>query len=75
MDLGYRPNASPWCRACIFKQVLSDEEAEQNLRNYLGDAAKGLTARKISFESGYREKFWHKNCCCSGNVGRFCRAP
>ncbi|WP_352289698.1 tryptophan 7-halogenase, partial [Psychrobacter sp. GW64-MNA-CIBAN-0177] len=35
-------------------KFLSDDEAEQNLRDYLGDAANGLTARKISFESGYR---------------------
>ena len=41
-------------------KFLSDEEAEQNLRNYLGDAAKGLTVRKISFESGYRENFGTK---------------
>lgn len=47
-------------------KFLSDDEAEQNLRNYLGDAAEGLTARKISFESGYREKFWHKNCVAVG---------
>ena len=52
-------------------KFLSDEEAEQNLRNYLGDAAKGLTARKISFESGYREKFWHKNCVAVGMSAGF----
>ncbi|MBH0035874.1 tryptophan 7-halogenase [Pseudoalteromonas sp. NZS71_1] len=52
-------------------KFLSDDEAEQNLRNYLGDAANGLTARKISFESGYREKFWHKNCVAIGMSAGF----
>jgi tryptophan halogenase len=52
-------------------KFLSDDEAEQNLRNYLGDAAEGLTARKISFESGYREKFWHKNCVAVGMSAGF----
>ncbi|MBQ4832599.1 tryptophan 7-halogenase [Pseudoalteromonas sp. MMG010] len=52
-------------------KFISDEEAEINLRRYLGDAAKGLTARKITFESGYREKFWHKNCVAIGMAAGF----
>ena len=47
-------------------RFLSDDEAEQNLRDYLGDAAEGLTARKISFGSGHRQRFWEKNCVAVG---------
>ena len=35
-------------------EYLSDEQAEENLRRYLGDAGKDVEARKISFSSGYR---------------------
>ena len=45
---------------------LSDDEAEQNLRNYIGEAADGLEARKISFRSGYRETWWKNNCVAVG---------
>ncbi len=41
---------------------ISDDEAEANLRAYLGDAAEGLDARTIAFSTGYRESFWQKNC-------------
>ncbi|WP_448565642.1 tryptophan halogenase family protein [Thalassotalea ganghwensis] len=44
----------------------SDEQAEQTLRHYIGYQADQLTTRKISFQSGYREKQWHKNCVAIG---------
>jgi tryptophan halogenase len=50
---------------------LSDDEAEHNLRTYLGEDAKDISARKITFESGYREKFWHKNCVAIGMSAGF----
>lgn len=49
----------------------TDDEAEANLRRYLGDAANGLTARKISYAPGHREKFWYKNCIAVGMAAGF----
>ncbi|MEM8982412.1 MAG: tryptophan halogenase family protein [Pseudomonadota bacterium] len=45
---------------------LSDDEAEHNLRRYVGPAANDLDARKISFRSGHRERFWAGNCVAVG---------
>lgn len=50
---------------------LSDDEAEQNLRRYIGPAAEDLTARKIGFESGHREIFWKNNCVAVGMSAGF----
>lgn len=47
-------------------RFLSDDEAEANLRNYLGVDAGGLSARKISFKSGHRARYWKKNCVAAG---------
>jgi len=43
-----------------------DARAEDILRGYVGKAAEGLTARKISFQAGYREINWKKNCVAIG---------
>ncbi len=45
---------------------VADERAELLLRNYVGRAGEQLEARKISFESGYREVSWKKNCVAIG---------
>jgi hypothetical protein len=50
---------------------LSDDEAEHNLINYLGDRAEGLSPRKISFKSGHREQFWKGNCVAVGMSAGF----
>lgn len=42
-------------------EYLSDDEAEANLRNYLGPKGKDLDVRKIGFQSGHRETFWKHN--------------
>ena len=47
-------------------KYLSDDEAEHNLRNYLGDTGKGISCRKIAFNSGYRKVFWKNNCVAVG---------
>ena len=57
-------------------QYCSDEEAEARLRKYLVDTSgnldvDSLSARKIQFEPGYREKFWHKNCVAVGMSSGF----
>ena len=45
---------------------LSDDEAEANLRRYIGPASEGLSARKIAFSSGHRSTFWKRNCVAVG---------
>jgi hypothetical protein len=52
-------------------QFLSDDEAIDNLRRYLGPQGEGIEPRKISFQSGHREKWWHKNCVAVGMAGGF----
>jgi tryptophan halogenase len=44
----------------------SHEQAERDLRRYLGSDSDDLAARKIKMHIGYREKFWHKNCVALG---------
>jgi hypothetical protein len=47
----------------------SDEAAERTLRAYLqrtGSPAEVASPRKISFNPGYREHFWHRNCVAIG---------
>jgi tryptophan 7-halogenase len=48
-----------------------DDRAEQILRDYVGEAARGVSARKIPFSSRYRETSWHKNCVAIGLSGGF----
>lgn len=45
---------------------MDDTRAEQLLRDYAGRAGGRLEARKISFENGYREISWKKNCVAIG---------
>ena len=51
---------------------ISDDQAEAELRRYVervaGPAgqANGSTARKLTFEPGYRQHFWHRNCVAIG---------
>lgn len=41
---------------------LSEDQAEQELRNHLGDAAKGQEARHLRMRVGRVENHWSKNC-------------
>jgi flavin-dependent dehydrogenase len=52
-------------------QHQSHDAAEQTLRDYIGPAAEGLTARRLSMRVGYRNKFWHKNCVAIGLSAAF----
>ncbi len=45
---------------------VTHEQAEQELRDYIGPIAEGVNSRLISMNIGYREKFWHKNCVALG---------
>ena len=50
---------------------ISDDEAEAELRRYIGPQAKGLTPRKIPIRAGHREIFWKKNCVAVGLAAGF----
>ena len=50
---------------------ISHDEAERQLREYIGPAAEKLDARLIKMNCGYREKFWHKNCVAIGLSAAF----
>ena len=48
---------------------LSHDEAESQLRAYVqrtGGQHDLLSARRIAFDPGYRERFWHRNCVAVG---------
>jgi tryptophan halogenase len=49
----------------------SDEQAEADLRRYIGPAADGLTARRLAMDVGYREQPWVQNCVAVGLSGGF----
>jgi flavin-dependent dehydrogenase len=51
----------------VYSSAHTDEtQAEKVLRAYVGNAADDISARKIQFNSGYRETHWHKNCVAIG---------
>lgn len=45
---------------------MSDMQAEDILRNYIGRAANDLELRKFRFDAGFRETNWEKNCVAIG---------
>jgi glycine/D-amino acid oxidase-like deaminating enzyme len=53
----------------------TDEEAGRVLADYIermgGVSADGIEPRKISFRSGHRETFWHRNCVAVGMSAGF----
>jgi len=54
----------------------TQEQASKELKTYLAvsigeEQAQALTPRKITFEPGYRAKFWHKNCVAVGMSSGF----
>ncbi len=62
---------------CVYSsQHCSDDEAAATLDRYLAKNAPGgdkseRTYRQISFRSGHREKFWHRNCLAVGMSAGF----
>jgi len=50
---------------------ITDDEAERELRAYLGPAAKDLPVRKISIHGGHRETIWKRNCVAVGLAAGF----
>jgi tryptophan 7-halogenase len=52
----------------------TDDAAEHALRAYLGTSAAGdmlAAPRRIRFEPGWRETFWHRNCVAVGLAAGF----
>ena len=45
---------------------IGDDEAETALRRYLGADGEKCDVRKLTFEAGYRETSWQKNCVAIG---------
>ncbi|MGE4071343.1 MAG: tryptophan halogenase family protein [Lysobacterales bacterium] len=48
---------------------ISDEAAEAELRRYVAAHGGGVecpSPRKLSFQPGYRQRFWHRNCVAVG---------
>ncbi|MGK6320746.1 tryptophan halogenase family protein [Sphingomonas sp. DT-204] len=50
---------------------ISDDEAERELRAYLGPAGRDLPVRRIPIRSGHRETFWKRNCVATGLAAGF----
>jgi len=52
-------------------RYISDDEAEQQLRDYIGPTQKDLAIHKIPIRPGYRETFWKNNCVAVGLAAGF----
>jgi len=50
---------------------ITDEQAEEELRRYIGPQARGLSARKIPIRAGHRQSFWKNNCVAVGLASGF----
>jgi hypothetical protein len=53
---------------------VSDDAAERDLREYVthtGGPENPGSPRKLTFNPGYREKFWHRNCVAIGLAAGF----
>jgi tryptophan 7-halogenase len=52
-------------------QFISDEQAERELRQYVGARAEGIDARFLKMRIGHNRKLWEKNCVAIGLAGGF----
>jgi tryptophan 7-halogenase len=52
-------------------RFLADDEAERELRKYVGARAEGVDARSLKMRIGHNRKFWEKNCVAIGLAGGF----
>jgi flavin-dependent dehydrogenase len=52
-------------------QFTTDEQAEAELRQYIGPSSANLEVRKITFEAGHRTQFWKGNCVAVGMAAGF----
>ncbi len=52
---------------CVYASAFMDDDAAaRTLAAYLGRDPAELGARKLSFRSGHRERFWERNCVAVG---------
>ena len=57
---------------CVYaSRFMSDDEAEQVLRDHIranvpGADVAAVEPRRLQFRTGYRERFWHRNCVAIG---------
>lgn len=57
---------------CVYaSRFMSDDEAEQVLRDHISANVPGadvaaVEPRRLQFRTGYRERFWHRNCVAIG---------
>lgn len=62
---------------CVYaSRFLDDDDAERILRQYIAEKVPGsdsssLVPRKLSFPTGYRERFWQGNCLAVGQSAGF----
>lgn len=47
-------------------RYINAEEAERELRAFVGDPAEGIDARLVPFKVGHRERSWVRNCVAIG---------
>lgn len=52
-------------------RYITDEQAEQDLRRYIGPTHQDLKVNKIRIRPGYRETFWKNNCVAVGLAAGF----
>lgn len=52
-------------------QHISEDQASQQLINYINQPEQSLSLRKIKLNHGYRQKFWHKNMVAIGMSAGF----
>lgn len=50
---------------------MSDDDAERELRGYLGPSADGVEARFLKMRIGHNRSFWVRNCVAIGLAGGF----
>ena len=50
---------------------ISEDQATQQLVDYIDQPEQDLSIRKIPLHHGYRNKFWHKNCVAVGMSAGF----
>lgn len=52
-------------------RYMSEDDAERDLRKYVGKQIDELNVRHIKYKPGHREKFWAKNCVAVGLAAGF----
>jgi len=59
------------CGYVYSSQFISDEDAERELRAYIGPQSADLPARRLKMRIGHNRQLWVKNCIAIGLAGGF----